>query len=157
MGKAEVRVVAVNKVVTALLIVLVSAAIASVIYTLSGRAYVSDAHPLRDLAVRVLTREARPSKNLWIAGLMPVIGNALLYAPWGFFAFLLFDRPERTRRQTYVATVGTGLLFALAMTIWQQFLPTRVTAVGDLLANLVGIFAGASLGHVRKELRIRFE
>jgi VanZ family protein len=43
------------------------------------------------------------------------------------------------------------------MSLWQQFLPTRVTSLSDALANAAGALAGAALGHARKSVRVRFD
>jgi VanZ family protein len=77
--------------------------------------------------------------------------------PFGFLAFMAFDSPPRTRRRTYGFTLGAAALFAVALAIWQQFLPTRVTVPTDLLANGLGALLGAVGGHLRKELHIRFD
>ena len=50
------------------------------------------------------------------------------------------------------------MAFALALVLWQYaLLPTRVTTFGDTIFNLAGALIGASLGHVRRTVRIRFD
>jgi VanZ family protein len=36
-------------------------------------------------------------------------------------------------------------------------LPTRVTSFGDTIFNFAGALIGASLGHLRRTVRIRFD
>jgi VanZ family protein len=98
------------------------------------------------------------SRDALLAGLMPVIGNALLFMPLGFLAFVGLDSPSRRRRgATYAITVVAAVVFAIAMYLWQLTLPTRVTSLPDTLANGAGALAGAALGHARKGVRVRFD
>ena len=158
MGKSQVRVVVVRKWMTAALLVLTMAAMAALLYALSGKAYAADTHPVRDMLARLLGsgREAVPRDAL-LAILMPIIANILLFVPLGFFTFLALDVPSRPRKVTYFMTVVTAIVFATALYLWQQILPTRVTALADTVANGVGALAGAALGHTRKGVRIRFD
>jgi hypothetical protein len=43
------------------------------------------------------------------------------------------------------------------MFAWQSVLPTRVTALLDIVSNAAGALTGAALGHARKTVRVRFE
>lgn len=158
MGKKQVRVIVVRKWVTALLLVSTMAAMAALLYLLSGKAYAADTHPVRDLLARVLGsgREAIPRDAL-LAILMPIIANILLFVPLGFFTFVTLDTPSRPRKVTYFMTVVMAIIFATALFLWQQILPTRVTKLPDTVANGVGALAGAALGHARKGVRIRFD
>ena len=158
MGKRHVRVVVVRKGVTLVLLVLTSAAMAGLLYFLSGRAYAPDDHPLRDLLARALGSGRRTlSPDAVLASLTPAIANMLLFVPWGFFAFIAVDKPSRPRRLSYLATSLAAIVFALLMYAWQQYLPTRVTALPDTIANGMGALAGAALGHARKSVRVRFD
>lgn len=158
MGKREVRVIVVRKYASLGLLVLVSAGMAALLYFLSGRAYASDSHPVRDLLVSLIRSQEQPmSRATLLAGLMPVIANILLFVPWGFLMFVFLDRPQRPRRRTYGIAILAGLLFAVAMQVWQLMLPTRVTGYTDALANTVGVFVGAAGGHLRKQLYVRFD
>jgi VanZ family protein len=71
--------------------------------------------------------------------------------------FLLLDRAERPRPVTYAITCLAGVILASLMQILQAFMPTRVTSITDAMANMLGTAGGAALGHLRKELRLRFE
>jgi VanZ family protein len=154
MGKREVRTVVVRKWVTFTFLILVSAGMVALLYFLSGKAYAPESHPIRDLLFAGNRPLPRPAL---LAGFMPVIANVLLFVPWGFLMFLILDRPERPRGRAYALTVATGLLFALALQVWQVAFPTRVTAWADALANAAGTFIGAAGGHLRKRYYIRFE
>src|SRR5512138_2523349 len=132
MGRRELHVIRVPKPVTVILLVLVSAAMAVLIYMLSGRAYTSGSHPVRDLLSRVLHSDTRSiSRGALLAGLMPGMANVLLFIPWGFLMFLALDTPARPRRRTYVLTILGGVVFAAIIDIWQYSLPTRVTSAAD--------------------------
>src|SRR4051812_7849498 len=104
MGRREVRVVLVRKPVTIVLLVLVSAAMAALIYALSGKAYANDMDPLR-LIVQPFMRSGHVSRSAVLSGLMPFIANMLLFIPWGFLMFLAIDKPERRRSRSYLMTV----------------------------------------------------
>lgn len=158
MGKRHVHVIVVRKWVTLVLLALTTAAMAALIYFLSGKAYAADTHPIRELLARLLgSGRAHVSRDALLAFLMPVLGNVLLFVPWGFLAFVALDTPSRRRRVTYTLTLFAAVVFAAAMYLWQQVLPTRVTALPDAIANGAGALAGAALGHARKGVRIRFD
>src|SRR3954470_22345086 len=98
MGRRDVRVIAVPKWATAALLVLVSAAMAALIYALSGRAYANGEHPIRMLLSRLFHAEGTGvSRSTVLAVMMPVIANILLFIPWGFLAFVALDMPARPR------------------------------------------------------------
>lgn len=158
MGKRQVHVVQVPKSVSIALWVLITAAMASLLYFLSGRAYAADAHPLRDLLARALGSGPRTlSPDAVLASLTPTIANMFLFVPWGFFAFIAVDTPARPRSRSYLITFAAAIVFALLMYAWQQYLPTRVTALPDTISNALGALAGAALGHARKSVRVRFD
>jgi VanZ family protein len=157
MGKRRVYVIPVRKPVTFALLAIVTAAMAALLFVLSGRAYAADRSPLLELTARVLGGGGVPvSRDAVLAFLMPVIANILLFVPWGFLAFVGLDSPRRPRRTTYLLTIIGALVIAVAMSAWQELLPTRVTSMPDALANAAGALAGAALGHARKGIRIRF-
>ena len=151
MGKRQVHVTRVRKPVSAALLVLTSAAMVTLVLLLSGRVYASQSDAVSVILTGSLTRDRL------LAFLMPVLANILLFVPWGFFAFIVLDRPERSRRHTYMMAFAAGLAFALAIHVWQALLPTHVTKPSDALANALGALAGAALGHLRKGVRVRFE
>lgn len=159
MGKSQVHVIRVRKSATVTLLFVTSLAMIALLYLLSGKAYAAETHPFVELVARLLGSSSRGpvSRNELLAFLMPVIANALLFMPFGFLTFLALDRPERPRKISYGATVLAAICFAVAMFVWQQFLPTRVTALLDIVSNAAGAFAGAALGHTRKAVRVRFE
>jgi VanZ family protein len=158
MGKRQVRVILVRKPVTFALLVLTTAAMAGLLYLLSGKAYAADTHPIRELLARLLGSGRAPvSRDALLAFLMPVIANVLLFVPWGFLAFVGLDSPSRRRFTSYAITLVAALVLATSMYLWQQVLPTRVTSLLDAVANGAGALCGAALGHARKGVRIRFE
>ncbi|HEX9160344.1 MAG TPA: VanZ family protein [Thermoanaerobaculia bacterium] len=157
MDKRRVRVIVVRKWVTITLLVIVSAAMAALLYWLSGKAYATGREPFRELVVRLMQRTQPVSRNVVLASLMPVTANILFFLPWGFLLFLAIDSPSRPRSRAYLTTLIAGALFALSMELWQNFLPTRVTTVPDTAANTLGAVAGAAAGHLRKRIRIQFD
>lgn len=158
MGKRQVRVVPVPKPVSLALLVLVTAAIAGLLYFLSGKAYADEAGTTREMLALLLGSGSDPvSRGAFLAFLMPVIANVLLFVPWGFLAFIVIDSPKQSRAVTYAITLVGATIVALAMYAWQQFLPTRVTSLLDAFTNGLGAVGGAALGHARKRVRIRFE
>ena len=156
MGKRDVRVIAVPKSVTVTLLVLVSAAMLVLVWLLSGKTYAKQTHPILETIARIL-QYRRISSDALLASLMPVIANVLLFVPWGFLMFLALDRPTRPRPQSYVITCAAGIIFAMTVDVWQYSLPTRVTTLADSISNAIGALAGATLGHLRKQVRVRFE
>ncbi|MGZ5432697.1 MAG: VanZ family protein [Thermoanaerobaculia bacterium] len=158
MGKRHVHVIAVRKPATFALLAIVTVSMASLLYVLSGRAYAADRSPLLELTARILGGgDAAVSRGTLLAFLMPVIANVLLFVPWGFLAFVGLDSPRRARRTTYLMTIIGALVIAVGMSVWQEFLPTRVTSMPDALANAAGALAGAALGHARKGVHVRFD
>ncbi|GAC1399851.1 MAG: hypothetical protein NVSMB68_15050 [Thermoanaerobaculia bacterium] len=156
MGKREVRVIVVRKWATVVLLVIVSGAMVAMLYYLSGKAYSNGREPLRDLILRLVQRDP-VSSNAVLASIMPAIANILFFLPWGFLMFLALDVPSRNRARTYCITVVVGALFAVAMEVWQTFLPTPVLALPDTIARGTGALTGAMLAHVRKRVRLRFD
>ena len=157
MGKKDVRVIVVRKWMSVALLVVVSAAMAALLFYLSGKAYASGSEPLRELLLRTMQRQRPVSRDALLAGLMPVIANVLFFVPWGFLMFVALDSPSRRRSRTYLATILGGACFALGMEVWQSFLPTRVTGLPDMVANTAGALAGAMAGHLRKRVRVQFD
>lgn len=150
--------IAVRKPVTFALLALTTALMIALLYLLSGRAYAADRSPLLELTAQMLGAGRVPvSRGALLAFLMPVFANILLFMPWGFLAFVGLDSPRRPRRTTYLLTVAGALVVAGSMYVWQAYLPTRVTAPADAIANGAGALAGAALGHARKGVRVRFD
>ena len=155
MGRRELRVIVVRKWMTVILLIVVSAAMSAMLFYLSGKAVSTGREPLRDLLLRLMQRSGSVSRNAVLASVMPSIAGMLFFVPWGFLMFLALDIPGR-RGRAYFFTIITGALFAIALQVWQSYLPTRVLALPDALANTSGAFLGAILGHVRKRVRVQF-
>ncbi|HVT45633.1 MAG TPA: VanZ family protein [Thermoanaerobaculia bacterium] len=159
MGRAEVRVVRVGKRTTVLLLLLVTAAIIALTLWMSGKAYTKvDPIPFRE--IRLLQQklsEGPVAMPLVVALVMPTVLNVLIFTPWGLLMFIALDTVERPTNQSYLLTVLFAIAFSAGIEAWQYFLPTRVTDVNDVIANGIGAFAGAVLGHLRKRVRVSFE
>ena len=143
--------------ITILLLLVTTIVIVMLTVIIAGKSYGKiDPIPfedLRHLAHRIAQRPI--STQILSVIVVPIIGNILLFVPWGFFAFIALYTIERPTIQTYVLTILLGLTFSTAIEAWQYFLPTRVADINDIIWNTVGTIAGAILGHAR--LRVRFE
>lgn len=157
MAKGEVRTIVVPKWVTIILLIAVSATMAALIVYLSGKAYTNGREPLRDLLLRIMQRGGDIPRSAIMASIMPSIANILFFVPWGFLMFLAVDTPSRSRGKSYLITVIVGMLFAIAIEVWQSFLPTRVIGLPDTIAYAVGALAGAMAGHLRKRVKVQFD
>lgn len=157
MAKGEVRTIVVPKWVTIILLIAVSATMAALIVYLSGKAYTNGREPLRDLLLRLMQRGGDIPRSAIMASIMPSIANILFFVPWGFLMFLAVDTPSRSRGKSYLITVIVGMLFAIAIEVWQSFLPTRVIGLPDTIAYAVGALAGAMAGHLRKRVKVQFD
>jgi glycopeptide antibiotics resistance protein len=155
MGKREVRVIVVRKRVTAALLILVSAAMLGTIAFLSGKAYSSEWRgPGEDFMTLMQFRSA--SGGRLIMSVMPLLADVIAFLPWGFLMFVALDTKGRRRFRSYLLTCAAAVAFALALVLWQYLLPTRVTTFGDTIFNLAGALLGASIGHLRRTVRIQF-
>ena len=153
----ESRSLLIPRFVTFLSLLIVTVVIASITIYASGKSY-TKVEPLpfdelRHLAERVHHKPV--STHILAVIIVPIIGNILLFVPWGFLAFIAFYSAERPTFQAYLLTILLGFTFTIAIEAWQYFLPSRVADINDVIWNTVGTVAGAILGHMR--LRVRFE
>lgn len=147
----------VKRPITILLLIAATIAIVWMTTSMSGRSYTKvDPIPfegLRHLMHRL--NRGTVSTSILAIVVMPVIGNVLLFLPWGFLMFISLYTVDRPTIQTYVLTILLGLSFSIAIEAVQYFLPSRVADVNDIIWNTIGAIVGALLGHAR--LRVRFE
>jgi glycopeptide antibiotics resistance protein len=152
------RAVAIKRPITILLLIAVTLGIAGVTIWTSGKSYSKvDPRPFEDLQ-RIADRFGTPrpmSTQILAVLIVPIIGNILLFVPWGFLMFISLYTLDRPTLQTYLLTFLLGLTFTLAIEAAQYFLPSRVVDVNDVIWNCSGTFIGSVLGHMR--LRVRFE
>jgi glycopeptide antibiotics resistance protein len=73
-----------------------------------------------------------------------LVGNLLLFVPYGFIAALL-ARQRHHPHQQLVWLLVNGAVLALALQIIQIWLPSRVPALVDVFANLGGMAIGVAL------------
>lgn len=151
------KTVTITRPITVILLLGVTMAIVAVTVWVAGKSY-SKVDPLpfddlRQLSQRLATRPI--STHILAVIVVPILGNILLFVPWGFLMFVSLYTLERPTVQTYMLTILLGLSFTLAIEAWQYFLPSRVVDVNDVIWNTVGTILGAILGHMR--LRVRFE
>src|SRR5688500_10927783 len=129
------RAVAVKRPITILLLIAVTLGIAGVTIWTSGKSYSKvDPRPFDDLQ-RIADRfGTRPMSTQVLALLVvPIIGNILLFVPWGFLMFISLYTIDRPTLQTYLLTFLLGLTFTLAIEAVQYFLPSRVVDVNDVI------------------------
>ncbi len=149
--------IVVPRFVTILALLAVTAVIIAVTVASKGASYTKvDPHPFDDLQriSRVVERRQVTTQVLAVI-IVPIIGNILLFVPWGLLMFISLYTVERPTVQTYVLTILLGFTFTLGIEAWQYFLPSRVADINDVIWNTLGTVLGAILGHLR--LRVRFE
>lgn len=156
MGKKEIHVVHVPRAITVVVWLLVSAAMVALVYALSGHAYHRAPSFAQMMAMVRRYDSGTATNSALLAESAPALAGILFFLPWGALAFLSLDRLER-RGRVYLAVVALGVAFALGLVAWQRTLPTRVMDWPDAAWNALGSAAGATLGHARKRVRIRFE
>jgi len=151
--------IAIKRPITFLLLAAVSAAIVVATVSIAGKSYSKiDPIPFEDLRHLTHRVSSRPiSMQILSVIVVPIVGNILLFAPWGFLAFISFYTLDRPTVQTYVLTILLGLTFSAVIEAWQYFLPSRVADVNDIIWNTAGTVAGALLGHARMRVRFEFE
>jgi glycopeptide antibiotics resistance protein len=149
----------VPRAVTVLLLLGVTAAIVAITMWMSGANYSQlDPIPFEDIRHLAHRLETRPvSMRIISLIIVPIIGNILLFVPFGFLLFLALYTIERPTLQTYVLTAFGGLTFSCIIEATQYFLPNRVADINDIIWNSAGALAGAILAHLRMRLRFEFD
>jgi glycopeptide antibiotics resistance protein len=154
-----VRTVTVRRPITIVLLLLVTATIATITIYMAGKSYSSLApipfDDIRNLSERIGRRPI--STQILAVIVVPIIGNVLLFVPWGFLMFIALYTVDRPTLQTYVLTTLLGFSLTLAIEAYQYFLPSRVADVNDVIWNTAGTLLGAVLGHMRLRVRVEFE
>jgi glycopeptide antibiotics resistance protein len=141
---------------TILLLVVVTFAIVAITVWMAGKSY-ENFEPIPFDDVRFIAKRLdRPvSTHILAVLVVPMIGNVLLFLPWGFLMFIALYTVDRPTLQTYVLTILLGFSFSLGIEGWQYFLPSRVADINDVIWNTTGVVLGTFAGHLR--LRVRFE
>jgi VanZ like protein len=149
----------VRKPFTILLLIAITIGIAALTTSVTGKSYSKvDPVPFEDLRHLVNRLEHRRLATTTLSLIvMPVVGNTLLFLPWGFLMFISLYSVDRPTVQTYVLTILLGLSFSTAIEAVQYFLPSRVADINDIIWNSAGTMAGALLGHARLRLRFEFD
>ena len=125
--------VTIKRPITWLLLIATTITIVVLTVIVAGKSYTKiDPIPFEDLRHLAHRVEHRPiSTQILSLILVPIIGNILLFLPWGFLAFISFYTVDRPTVQTYVLTILLGLTFSAAIEAWQYFLPTRVADINE--------------------------
>ena len=149
--------VTVPRFITILALLAMTAIIVAVTVASKGASYTKvDPRPFDDLRHLAQAAERKPvSTQILAVVIVPIIGNVLLFVPWGLLTFISLYTVDRPTVQTYILTILLGFTFTLAVEAWQYFLPSRVADINDVIWNTLGTVLGAILGHLR--LRVRFE
>jgi len=149
--------ITIRKPVTVLLLIAATVGIGILTLQISGKSY-AKVDPIPFEGIRHLwARLQHRSTSTWLIAMivMPVVGNILLFLPFGFLLFLSLHSDGRPTVQTYVLTILISFSFSCAVEAYQYFLPTRVADINDIIWNTTGALIGAVLGHLRS--RVRFE
>ena len=150
-SETQQSVVVIRRPVTVLLLIVVTAGICAVTLWTSGKSYSKvDPIPFEDIRhiIRILARHPVSTRILAVI-FVPIVGNVLLFLPWGFFMFIALYTVDRPTVQTYVLTVLLGLTLTCSIEAVQYFLPSRVADINDIIWNTVGTLIGAIFGHLR--------
>jgi glycopeptide antibiotics resistance protein len=149
----------VRRPLTIAFLIAITVVIAAVTLSLSGKSYTKvDPIPFEDVRHLVHRLQHRPLPTSILSVLvMPIVGNVLLFLPWGFLMFISLYTVDRPTVQTYVLTILLGFSFSATIEAAQYFMPTRVADVNDVIWNSAGTMLGAFLGHARLRLRFEFE
>jgi glycopeptide antibiotics resistance protein len=153
------RMIIIRRPFTVMLLLLVTAGIIVVTLSLSGKSYAKvDPIPFEGLR-HLWARMQHRSTSTWLIAMivMPIVGNIMLFLPFGFLLFLSLYSSNRPTVQTYVLTILIGFSFSCAVEAYQYFLPTRVADINDIIWNTAGSLLGAVLGHLRSRVRFEFE
>jgi len=149
--------IVIRRPITWLLLLTATVVIVALTVFVAGKSYTKiDPIPFEDIRHLSHRLAHRPiSTQVLSVIILPIVGNIVLFLPWGFFAFIALYSVDRPTVQTYVLTILLGLTFSAVIEGWQYFLPSRVADVNDIIWNTAGATLGAILGHAR--LRVRFE
>jgi VanZ family protein len=71
-----------------------------------------------------------------------LVGNLLLFVPWGLVAALRGATRQPVRGGALLLRLAPGLALALALQLAQLWIPGRVPALNDVLANGAGMLLG---------------
>jgi len=158
-GGRKERVIVIRRRTTVLLWILATILILVLTLTLAGKNYRKvDPVPFRNIrAIAHHVAAGDLTVPTLSALVMPMLLNAMLFLPWGYFLFLALDTPKRLPAQSYVLVIILAMGLSGFIEAWQYFLPTRVTDVDDVIWNVIGAFAGAILGHIRARVRFEYE
>src|SRR5687767_10681320 len=119
--------VAIRRPVTIILLLAATVAIAAFTIWTSGKSY-GKVSPLpfediRHLAQRLGNKPI--STQILAVIVVPIIGNIIMFVPWGFLTFISLYSVERPTVQTYVLTILLGFTLSICIEAWQYFLPSR--------------------------------
>lgn len=153
------RAIIIRRPVTILLLLLVTLVIIGATVWTAGKSYGKvDPSPFDDIQLIAERLGNRPmSTHLLAVLIVPIIGNILLFVPWGLLMFISLHTVDRPTFQTYTLTILLGFSLTLGIEAFQYFVPSRVVDINDVIWNTSGVILGAVLGHMRVRLRFEFE
>ena len=85
--------------------------------------------------------------NFRSAGVMNLIGNTLLYCPFGVIGVLAFGEKKEIIRKLFL----NGLVLCLAIEIVQYFVG-RSPDIDDVVLNMLGLIIGLCIGRFIQKL-----
>lgn len=98
--------------------------------------------PLRSIRQFLFGNDTRVD-NFRSTGVLNLIGNAILYIPFGVIGVLAFGEKERIIRKLFL----NGLVLCLAIEIVQYFVG-RSPDIDDVILNMVGLIIGLRIGRL---------
>lgn len=101
-----------------------------------------DVLPFADYARITLSMLRGQTRLAWAVFYLAVnlVGNVVVFAPFGFFLYLSLSRNQRLRW-----TALLGVAFSLALELGQLAIAGRTTAVDDVVLNSLGTTLGGGL------------
>jgi glycopeptide antibiotics resistance protein len=87
----------------------------------------------------------RMSPDTSPADVLEMVGNVVLFLPFGTLVSMALDRGKRCKWSHVLLAFVTGLLFSTFIETTQFWLPTRYTDIDDVILNSSGALLGALL------------
>ena len=102
--------------------------------------------PFRSIRQFVFGDDTRVD-NFRSAGVMNLIGNALLYCPFGIIGILAFGEKKRIAGKLFLNGLGLCLIIEIA-----QYFVGRSPDIDDVILNMFGLFVGLGIGRLIRKI-----
>ncbi len=75
-----------------------------------------------------------------------ILGNVLLFVPFGFFGALCVEQTNKARHFWYTGLlILVGFVYSIFLQVMQLYLPSRIASPMDAWANLAGLLTGVAI------------